>query len=733
MSAPTPAAGDAYPGEGYYPDPSIPGYLRYWSGTGWVAGTSRPAPADGSVPPPPPGYPRQAAQPQPAPGAGPVAPEETGPLFFDGPRTATSPVLYGPESTAPPQDPGPWGANTPQGQAPRVSWGTGPEQGGDPRVPHPAASPEAAVEPNPYGDVPQPPYDTRPPLEPVRPQPVQPRPEGTGTVSLRPQGSVTPYQGAYQGQQGQAHGQGAGADGAGPDAGGRTGSGERPALGAADAYPALPAGGGPTTGGQGTLSMRPRRDGRAAGEWVREQGWAGGPAASPEPAPEPGASARAGVAFGKPAGMDDTVRARAARLAEQDPPLGAQPHGAQPLAAHPQAAEQPQAVPPLAEQPQAARPSAAHPQAASGPAVPGGHAPGTPGNLAAASRVGPTGGPSEPLGEPFDHPLGAAPGAPSAHATPGSHPHATGNPARATGNPAPTTGSPAPATGNPAPATGSPAPTPGTPAPTPGTHTPGNPTPGNPAPAPHVGPVGGPAQPLGEAFDHPPRATPASPPGPAPSPASPPAPARSWAAQVSALAQPAHAAPGTGAGGPDVPVTPFRPVREDPFTAAARRQAAARPAGLGRRLLARIVDSLLLGALTGAAVVPLASRAADHVQAKIDAAKLSGETVEVWLIDTTTVSCLLASVGVLLVLGLLYEALPTARFGRTLGKKLLGLHVRDIEEHEPPGFAAALRRWLVYAVPGLLGIGVVGVVWACFDRPWRQCWHDKAAHTFVAR
>ncbi|NEA41548.1 RDD family protein, partial [Streptomyces sp. SID11385] len=156
-------------------------------------------------------------------------------------------------------------------------------------------------------------------------------------------------------------------------------------------------------------------------------------------------------------------------------------------------------------------------------------------------------------------------------------------------------------------------------------------------------------------------------------------------------------------------------------------------AGLGRRLLARIVDSLLLGALTGAAVVPLASRAADHVQAKVDAAKLSGETVEVWLVDTTTVSCLLAAVGVLLVLGLLYEALPTARFGRTLGKKLLGLRVRDIEEHEPPGFAAALRRWLVYAVPGLLGIGAVGVLWACFDRPWRQCWHDKAAHTFVAR
>jgi hypothetical protein len=29
-------------------------------------------------------------------------------------------------------------------------------------------------------------------------------------------------------------------------------------------------------------------------------------------------------------------------------------------------------------------------------------------------------------------------------------------------------------------------------------------------------------------------------------------------------------------------------------------------------------------------------------------------------------------------------------------------------------------------------IGVVGLLWSLVDRPWRQAWHDKAAHTFVA-
>jgi hypothetical protein len=32
------------PPAGYYADPSIPGYIRYWDGSEWVAGTSRPAP-----------------------------------------------------------------------------------------------------------------------------------------------------------------------------------------------------------------------------------------------------------------------------------------------------------------------------------------------------------------------------------------------------------------------------------------------------------------------------------------------------------------------------------------------------------------------------------------------------------------------------------------------------------------------------------------------------------------
>lgn len=195
----------------------------------------------------------------------------------------------------------------------------------------------------------------------------------------------------------------------------------------------------------------------------------------------------------------------------------------------------------------------------------------------------------------------------------------------------------------------------------------------------------------------------------------------SWAQQVHRLAGPDEEQP-----------APWKPPVEDIFQAAARRQASARPAGLGKRLAARLLDTLVVGAVTAVAAVPLGTKAADHINEKIDAAKLSGETVTIWLLDGTTSVYLGIVVAVLLVAGVLYEALPTAKWGRTLGKKLFGLEVRDIEGHEPPSFGGAVRRWLVYSVPGLLGIGLVGVAWCLFDRPWRQCWHDKAAHTFVA-
>jgi uncharacterized RDD family membrane protein YckC len=203
--------------------------------------------------------------------------------------------------------------------------------------------------------------------------------------------------------------------------------------------------------------------------------------------------------------------------------------------------------------------------------------------------------------------------------------------------------------------------------------------------------------------------------------------AASWPQQVN---QPARSG-SLAASEAEQPVVPWKPPVNDPFLEAAQAQASARPASLGKRLAARMIDTVLLGALVGAVAVPVLSRARAHIDEKIEAAKQSGEMVTVWLVDGTTAGHFGIVLSALLVLGVLYEALPTAKWGRTLGKKLCGLTVWGIESHEPPSFGAALRRWLVYGVLGLLAVGVLNVLWCLFDRPWRQCWHDKAARTFV--
>ncbi|MGW0989468.1 RDD family protein [Streptomyces sp. NPDC002486] len=592
MSAPTPAPGDDRPREGYYPDPSIPGYVRYWNGASWVPGTSRPAPGEGESLAPPPGA--GAAQPAPV--------EETGPHFFDE-DPVEEPSAADAQHGSRPEPASAWGADRSRqsgfggGQDRRVSWGApqgaqaaAPQgaQGADPRLPH---------------------TDQRPDGESAR----------TGTTDASPadreanaaaRGSTF----VFRRPTGKS---GGGAPADAPDDGTMTFRAVSPRTG--------PAGGAEPAGGPGAGD----RGAAAAGA----QGGAGGSGGS---SPAPG--------FG-PAGAGGSGSGSAASG------FGAQ-GGAS--------------------------------GGGFGPPGSGGAAPafgGRPGSAdSGGSPSGPTFGPQAGPTGPGSGSAGPGFGAGKAAA------------ARATTAQAGAGSAGAPASGA-APAALS-----------------------GPQAAPTVPPQsGGPgtARP-GTAAS--PSGTPLSPgPGGGQS---------SWAQQVHRLAG--------AAGGDEQPVAPWKPPVEDVFQAAARRQAEARPAGLGKRLAARLLDTVVLAALTATAAVPLGTAAIDHVNEKIDAAKLSGETVTVWLLDGTTSVHLGIILAVLLLAGVLCEVLPTAKWGRTLGKKLMGLEVRDIEAHDSPEFGAALRRWLVYSVPGLLVVGIVGVAWCLFDRPWRQCWHDKAAHTFVA-
>ncbi|WP_030459643.1 RDD family protein [Kitasatospora sp. NRRL B-11411] len=110
-------AGDAG-APGYYPDPSVPGFLRYWAGHAWVPGTSRPAPAPGEALHPPRFVARYLTAPPYSlpPGLVPAAPAaplvETGPIYLD--ETAAQALFTmsaHPETAAGPDGDGGGGGN----------------------------------------------------------------------------------------------------------------------------------------------------------------------------------------------------------------------------------------------------------------------------------------------------------------------------------------------------------------------------------------------------------------------------------------------------------------------------------------------------------------------------------------------------------------------------------------------------------------------------------------------
>ncbi len=549
MSAPTPAPGDDRPREGYYPDPSIPGYVRYWNGAAWVPGTSRPAPKDGEPLAPPPGV--RPAQP---------SVEETGPHFFDEDpvEESAAPAATGtpaPRHGSAPEPASAWGTD----EARRAPWPAAP-QGDDPRLPS-ASAPSS-------------------PSSPSAPSPAAGGwPEAAGSAAAGSPGTGPAGAGSP----------GATADGAGSGSAGAAGTGT-PGL------PYVPAG-----------TVRRARRGRPDGRIRRGGGRDGRHVRLPPP------DRRSAAGPPRRRGHDDLPRG-SPRAGRHDAEAGAASGGPGGAAGRTATA---QGGPTSSAQ---AGPAAHAPTALSGPQQ--------------ASPAGPR--QANPTVPPQ-----SAPAAPQPPATPQ---HASAPPQAAPASPQASAPQQAPASPQASPAAATPL---------------------------TSGPGGGQS---------------------------------SWAQQVHRLA---------GAAGDDQPVAPWKPPVEDPFQAAARRQASARPAGLGKRLAARLLDTLVLGAVTAVAAVPLGIQAVDHINGKIEAAKLSGETVTVWLLDGTTSVHLGIVLAVLLLAGVLFEVLPTAKWGRTLGKKLLGLEVRDIEAHESPSFGAALRRWLVYSIPGSWSSGSWASCGAC--------------------
>ncbi|MBO1337741.1 RDD family protein [Streptomyces sp. VRA16 Mangrove soil] len=137
----------------------------------------------------------------------------------------------------------------------------------------------------------------------------------------------------------------------------------------------------------------------------------------------------------------------------------------------------------------------------------------------------------------------------------------------------------------------------------------------------------------------------------------------------------------------------------------------------GKRVLARILDMILIGIIVGLLswAFHIASFSTDTDD--INAGKQAG-------------SSLLTAV---LYVG--YDVLMTARTGQTLGKRLMKLRVANLNDGATPGMQANLIRALVLWIPFSFCCACIWTAisggWSFFDKPYKQGLHDKAAKTVV--
>ncbi|MFI9361751.1 RDD family protein [Kitasatospora sp. NPDC053057] len=128
-----------------------------------------------------------------------------------------------------------------------------------------------------------------------------------------------------------------------------------------------------------------------------------------------------------------------------------------------------------------------------------------------------------------------------------------------------------------------------------------------------------------------------------------------------------------------------------------------------KRILARLIDYVLMQAVGVIIVGPF-----------VDLGTRQGTTEAFWL------GCAIY---------LVYEALMLGRDGQTLGKKAMKIRVAMLVDGNPPTQAAAWTRAAVYILPAVICCAglwwIIDGLFGVFDKPYRQCVHDKAAKTVV--
>jgi uncharacterized RDD family membrane protein YckC len=149
-----------------------------------------------------------------------------------------------------------------------------------------------------------------------------------------------------------------------------------------------------------------------------------------------------------------------------------------------------------------------------------------------------------------------------------------------------------------------------------------------------------------------------------------------------------------------------------------------RAAGFPRRLVAAVIDTLLVASVSAVVTVV----AAVVLRVPLPTSKQLGpDLLLAGLLDRSPM--VVGAVGLFLGLGALYQIYLGGMIGQTLGKRLMGLRVISVRglPPSPPRAIARYAALLLSVLPAGLGW-----LWCLFDREKRAA-HDHLVGTYVVR
>ncbi len=170
-----------------------------------------------------------------------------------------------------------------------------------------------------------------------------------------------------------------------------------------------------------------------------------------------------------------------------------------------------------------------------------------------------------------------------------------------------------------------------------------------------------------------------------------------------------------------------------PYAGAAPSGLEANLASRGLRLVARIIDGILVGIVASIVGFPFLGRAMSGLQDIIDSAEAGVSSPDTGSFTRPLIAFSLVAA----VISAAYHVSLIATRGATLGKSAVGVKVQRLVDQGRPTWGESAMRWATTDLPGL--IPTVGGLYSLLDALWclwdpkRQCIHDKLPKTVVVR